>query len=168
MPARPASDWLVGMVCWLGMALALSAQDAPKPPPATPSHSVQQQLDELRAGQQRLFHELAEIKKLLRDSSLRTDSPARTDFAPKPAPPNVAMVNVFGEPFRGTNSARAAIIEYSDFNCSFCGRYARNIFPRVDAEYVQAGKVRYFFPAGWAFMALPPSSWAHSARTVVS
>jgi protein-disulfide isomerase len=109
--------------------------------PATPrtQESIQQQLDELKAGQDRLFKELEEIKKLLGTTAGHDTS------AGKPATPKVSTANVHGEPYRGTNTARAAIIEYSDFDCSFCGRYSRDIFPQLDREYIQTGKVRYFF-----------------------
>jgi protein-disulfide isomerase len=119
--------------------LLVIADEPQKTHAEAPAASVQQQLDELRQGQQQLRGEIEEIKKLLQGK------PARTDFASKPAAPTVTSVNVYREPFRGTNTARIGLIEYSDFDCSYCGIYARNIFPRVDAEYVTAGKVRYFF-----------------------
>jgi len=101
--------------------------------------SLQQQLDELRAGQAQLRQELDEIKALLQERAGRTNTSTRS------GPPNIVSANVHGEPFRGTNTARVAIIEYSDFDCSFCGRYARAVFPQIDQEYVQTGKVKYFF-----------------------
>jgi protein-disulfide isomerase len=101
--------------------------------------SLQQQIDELKENQQHLIKEVAEIKKLLeqRMSSINSSN--------KPAVPSVSTANIHGEPFRGTNTARIAIIEYSDFGCSFCGRYAREIYPQIDQEYVRSGKVRYYF-----------------------
>lgn len=139
MPLGEVRMSLALFICLLRMALPCHAQKSQKTAPQEPSGSVQHQLDELKDGQQRLLKEVEEIKKLLQEK------PARTDFGAKPAAPNVTSVNVYGEPYRGTNTARVAIIEYSDFDCSFCGRYARNIFPRVDENYVQRGKVRYFF-----------------------
>lgn len=53
--------------------------------------------------------------------------------------------NVRGEPFRGSTNTQVAIIEYSDFNCSFCAKYATNLYPQLDRDYVRTGKVRYFF-----------------------
>ena len=119
--------------------LPSDAEEPQKSPAEAPSASVQQQLDELREGQQRLLREVEEIKKLVQEKS------ARIDAGSKPAAPKISSVNVFGEPFRGTNTAKVALIEYSDFDCSFCGRYARNIFSKIDADYVRPGKVRYFF-----------------------
>lgn len=116
------------------------AADQPSVPASPPAQdSIQKQLDELKAGQQRLFMEVEAIKKLLEERT------ARTNLGGPPGAPNVASANITGEPFRGTNSAKIAIIEYSDFDCSFCGRYARNVFPKIDADYVTTGKVRYFF-----------------------
>ncbi len=139
MPPAPLPNPLIWTTCFLGLALPLSAEPTQDPEPQKPSPTIQQQLDELKAGQERLLKEVEELKKLLQDN------PARIDFGSKPTAPQISSINVYGEPFRGTNTARVAIIEYSDFNCPFCGRYAREIFPRVDADFVQAGKVRYFF-----------------------
>jgi len=103
------------------------------------SASIQQQLDELRAGQAELRAELEEIKRLLQSPAVRTN------VGNKPTVPVVDSVNVRGEPFRGTNAARVAIIEYSDFGCSFCGKYARQVFPHLDGDYIKTGKLRYYF-----------------------
>jgi protein-disulfide isomerase len=36
-------------------------------------------------------------------------------------------------------------MEYSDFACSFCARYARDVYPRIQQRYVDTGKIRYYF-----------------------
>jgi len=46
---------------------------------------------------------------------------------------------------RGDTDARVAIIEFSDFECPFCGRHARDTYPRLVADYVDTGKVQYVF-----------------------
>ncbi len=38
-----------------------------------------------------------------------------------------------------------AILEYSDFDCSFCAKYATEIFPLIDQAYLQSGQVNYYF-----------------------
>lgn len=100
--------------------------------------SIQQQIDDLKEGQQRMLKELAEIKKLLQDRTNRVEGA-------KPATPNAISLNVHGEPFKGGNRARVAIVEYSDFDCSFCAKYATEIYPLIDENYVKAGKIKYFF-----------------------
>ena len=46
---------------------------------------------------------------------------------------------------KGSAAARAAIIEFSDFECPFCARHARQVYPRLVEEYVDTGKVQYVF-----------------------
>lgn len=44
---------------------------------------------------------------------------------------------------RGSRDAPITVIEFSDFGCGFCGRFALDVFPTIDAEYITAGKVRW-------------------------
>jgi len=106
---------------------------------STAAPSIQEQLEELKDGQRQLRKELEEIRKLLEVRA------AVTNNAAGPEVPKISSVDVFGEPYAGTNTARIAIIEYSDFDCSFCSKYARKVFPRIHEDYVKTGKVRYFF-----------------------
>ncbi len=46
--------------------------------------------------------------------------------------------NVLGNP-----QAPVSIIEYSDLQCPFCARFARETFPQIKSEYIDTGKVRY-------------------------
>ena len=117
----------------------LCAEDQKKPEPPALSPSLQQQIDELKKGQELLLKEVEEIKQLLQQR------PARAEFAAKPVAPTVSSVNIHGEPFRGEQAARVAIMEFSDFECSFCGKYARETYPQLDQDYIKPGKVRYFF-----------------------
>ncbi len=121
--------------------LSLAAAESPGPAP------LQQQIDELKAGQQRLSEELQTIRKLLQDT------PSRADYGARPQFPGVLNLGVRGEPFQGATNARFAIVEYSDFDCSHCARYAREIFPRLEQDFLKTGKLKYFFgdlpdPAG--------------------
>lgn len=128
-----------------GVFLMVSAQPSieKSTPPKSPK-SLQQQIDALRESQERMLQGLEEIKALLkevkeRDRSARVEAPALVNSV------TVPQVNIFGEPFKGDSHARVAILEYSDFDCSFCANYATNVFPRIDTEYVKTGKIKYFF-----------------------
>jgi protein-disulfide isomerase len=46
---------------------------------------------------------------------------------------------------KGSPTARVALIEFSDFQCPFCGRYARESSPAIQKEFVDSGKVVYVF-----------------------
>ena len=120
---------VVGLTCL--PAPAQKRDDKPTQKEAT----LQQQVDELKAGQQQILKELQEIRKILQSFQ---------DAAGPQAPQEISLP-VGGEPFKGSPAARVAIIEYSDYQCPFCGEYARDIFPRLDSDYIKAGKVRYYF-----------------------
>jgi len=117
----------------------LRAQDATKPEPETSLASLQHQIDQLRSGQELILKELAEIRKSLPEKAARTDVTARPEL------PRLVSLNVHGEPYRGDNKARIAIVEYSDFDCSFCAKYAKDIYPQIDLNFIRPGKIKYFF-----------------------
>ncbi len=111
----------------------IQARQAPEGP------SLQVQIDRLREGQERLQRDLDEIRALLKERPARAETPAAN------RPTDTLTMNVFGEPFRGSAAARVAILEYSDFDCTFCAKYAKDIYPLIDHAYIQAGLVKYFF-----------------------
>jgi protein-disulfide isomerase len=44
---------------------------------------------------------------------------------------------------KGDPNAPITIVEYTDFQCPFCGRYTRGTFSQIESEYIKTGKVRY-------------------------
>ncbi|GLH74773.1 thioredoxin [Geothrix limicola] len=133
---------LIPTISALGFALLVPALQAQTKAPrgAKPAEaSLQAQIDALREGQAKLQRDLDELKALLKERSTRVESPATAK------PQEILTLNVHGEPFKGSPLARVAILEYSDFDCSFCAKYASEIYPLIDHAYVQGGKVKYFF-----------------------
>jgi protein-disulfide isomerase len=65
---------------------------------------------------------------------------------PPPEPPLPKdPVSLEGAAFAGAPDARAVLIEYSDFQCPYCGKFAREILPEVKQKYVATGKVLFAF-----------------------
>jgi protein-disulfide isomerase len=71
-------------------------------------------------------------------------------FAAKPPDPSAGIVipttdwssaQVDGET-AGAADAKVAVEIYSDFQCPYCGRFAREYLPRLVADYVNTGSVR--------------------------
>ncbi|MCK4670323.1 MAG: DsbA family protein [Nanoarchaeota archaeon] len=49
------------------------------------------------------------------------------------------------DPMLGETDAPVTIIEFSEYQCPFCGKYIRETFPKIKEEYIDTGKVRYVF-----------------------
>jgi protein-disulfide isomerase len=54
-------------------------------------------------------------------------------------------VDADGNFYRGDPKATVKMVEYSDFQCPYCGTYARDTGPQVDAAYVATGKLLLVF-----------------------
>lgn len=74
----------------------------------------------------------------------------RVGFASSPAQPSREPVqqvdNIRLDAARLSNvSGRGdvVIVEFTDFQCQFCGRHARDTFPTLRKELIDSGKVRY-------------------------
>ncbi|HXT66890.1 MAG TPA: thioredoxin domain-containing protein [Nitrospiraceae bacterium] len=46
---------------------------------------------------------------------------------------------------RGRADAPITLIEYSDFTCGYCGKFFRETWPRLQAKYIETGKVRFVY-----------------------
>src|SRR5262245_51573286 len=97
------------------------------------NQSLQQEIDALKAGQQAIQKDLQEIKTLLR-SMARGGAPS--------APQNVVL-NVADASFKGEKNAKVTLVEYTDFQCPFCGKYVHETFPQIEEEYIKTGKLKY-------------------------
>lgn len=46
---------------------------------------------------------------------------------------------------KGSAKAPFTIIEFSDFQCSFCWKFWKETLPRLEEEYIKSGKVRFVY-----------------------
>jgi protein-disulfide isomerase len=65
-------------------------------------------------------------------------APAASGAAATPAP---VEVETAGRPVRGPADAEVTMVEFVDFECPFCGSYARETLPRIESEY--GDRIRY-------------------------
>ena len=56
---------------------------------------------------------------------------------PLPAEP----LSMAGVELKGNSAARVVMLEFSDFECPFCGRFARETLPSIEARYVDSGEI---------------------------
>lgn len=78
-------------------------------------------------------------------------SPAGGAAAPTaPAPENEPLADaawrkllVSPAAAKGPENAKVTIVEFTDYECPFCGRHFEQTNPQIQANYVDTGKVRY-------------------------
>ena len=54
-------------------------------------------------------------------------------------------VPIEGTPSVGDPNAPVVIIEFSDFECPFCAKFVKEIFPELKAKYIDTGEVQFVF-----------------------
>ncbi|MBR9693244.1 thioredoxin domain-containing protein [Candidatus Woesearchaeota archaeon] len=54
-------------------------------------------------------------------------------------------VRINDDPMLGNDSARVTIIEFSDFFCTACKQFHEQAWPRLKANYIDTGKVRFVY-----------------------
>lgn len=77
-------------------------------------------------------------------SALLTFAPVGLAQSESPGPKEIVSLLAKG-PARGAPNAPVTIIELSDFQCIFCGKFWKETLPRLDAEYIRLGKVRLVY-----------------------
>jgi protein-disulfide isomerase len=61
---------------------------------------------------------------------------------PRVIPLPAATLSLEGASSKGASTAPVVLVEFTDFECPYCGRFARDLFPALVREYVDTGKVQ--------------------------
>ena len=117
---------------------------------------LRKEVEALRQGQLQLQRELQEINALLRRRQA-----AVIDV------PNVVLP-IDGYPSKGSQSAKLILVEFTDYQCPFCGRHFQQTSPQIERDYVNTGRIKYVvrdFPLESIHKdALKAAEAAHCAR----
>ena len=75
-----------------------------------------------------------------------TERNARTAREPRP-PVQLELPAVRVDEMRalGSEAATVAIVEFADYQCSYCRRFHFEMLPRLKRAYIDTGKLRYFY-----------------------
>ena len=95
---------------------------------------LQEAIAELKEGQEAMQKDLAEIKKLVQKGARA--APAKAGFREQD-------VSIGDSPVIGDAKATITLIEFSDYQCPYCSRHYRDVMPKIVADYVDTGKVKY-------------------------
>ncbi len=76
-------------------------------------------------------------------------------------------VSIVGDPVKGDSNAAVTIVEFSEFQCPYCGKYVDEAYKNIMDDYVKTGKVKYVFrdfPLGFHAEAKPAAMAAECAH----
>ncbi|MEK7165603.1 MAG: thioredoxin domain-containing protein, partial [Patescibacteria group bacterium] len=62
----------------------------------------------------------------------------------EPTGPLSTDIDVAKIPALGKEGAKVAVVEYTDYQCPFCGQLFTNAFPQIKKDYIDTGKIRYY------------------------
>lgn len=90
--------------------------------------ALQQEVQALKAGQKDMQKDLKTVKDILMGKQ-----PPLEDVY-------VSLKDAFSQ---GAADAKVTLVEFSDFQCPYCGRYASETYSQIIDQYVKTGKIRY-------------------------
>lgn len=98
--------------------------------------SIQKELKALQENQEKIQEQIADLTKKVNSRPAARSRNRDLD--------NVT-VSLEGDPVRGDENASLVLLEFSDYQCPFCGRHTKNTSPQLIKEYVDTGIIRYAF-----------------------
>lgn len=105
--------------------------------PAHDLAAVTAELGRIKADLAIVKGQLAQVLRLL--------SQQRPAQAARAAPSGPVRANIADAPILGRADAPVTIVEFSDYQCPFCGRFFATTLPALKKEYIETAKVRYVF-----------------------
>src|SRR5439155_17461435 len=118
----PISAVLIGMFVLATQSFAQT--------PAADVQALRKEVEALQAGQKEMQKTLQTVKDIL---------------IGKQPPLEDVYVSTDGAMTLGEATAKVVMVEFSDYQCPFCGRHANETFAPLMEQYVKTGKVRYIF-----------------------
>lgn len=76
-------------------------------------------------------------------------------------------VDIGDAPVKGEANAPVTIVEFTDYECPFCGRHYSQTYTLIESEYIDTGKVKYVlmdFPLSFHPQAQKAAESAHCVR----
>jgi protein-disulfide isomerase len=120
---------VLSLACLLPVAVAAQSADDLK--------ALRQEIESLKGSIGAVQRDLQEIKTLLQQGGRQAAGP------PSPVVPESLDMNVSQAYTKGGAGSRVVLVEFSDFQCPFCARHAKQTLPQIEREYVDTGKLLY-------------------------
>jgi len=85
-----------------------------------------------------ILKELREIRRVLEKIEKQGGRSAQA-----PSKPTTASFSIKGKHTLGAEDAPVTVVEFADYQCPFCLRFAKTTFPYLKQKYIDTGKVRW-------------------------
>jgi protein-disulfide isomerase len=125
MPSRMTAIGIGLFVAGIALGVVVTAQQGP----SSEIESLRKEVEALKSRQEQLEAQLGQLLAALGQGR----------------EPQQVTLSLAGAPTRGRQDAKVTMVEFSDFQCPFCGRHVRETMPQIERDYIQTGKVRYVF-----------------------
>jgi protein-disulfide isomerase len=100
--------------------------------------ALRQEIEALKGSIGAVQRDVQEIKTMLQGAL-----GGRQAGPPPPVAPESLELSVADAYAKGGPGSRLVLVEFSDFQCPFCGRHAKQTLPQIEREYVATGKLLY-------------------------
>ncbi len=127
---------LLPLAVALAWPIAAPAKDKEKAPEQTQQQGI------TREQADQILSELRQIRQLLEKGA----GPAAAALKPGDAvldPSGRVRMNLEGSDWLGDPKAPITLVEFTDYQCSFCQRFHLQTFPEIRKRYIETGKVRF-------------------------
>ncbi len=78
-------------------------------------------------------------------------------------PENILKDIPKGIPVLGNPNAKLTIVEFADFQCPYCAKFHKEVFPAIKAKYIDTGKVKFIY-MDYAFLGQESLDAAEAAK----
>jgi len=111
---------------------------------------------------EKILAQLTEVRK-----SLQRIERNQAERGRRPPVPKTASATTRGRPALGSKDAKITVVEFTDYQCPFCSRFATTTFDRIRQNYIDTGKIRWVvldMPLSFHKDAMMASQAAHCAN----
>jgi len=118
------------------------------------TEEILQQLSDLKQEVKGLKSDIATLQQLLASAPKR------------PLVTGPQLVKLHNEISFGDPNAKIAIVEFTDYQCPYCGRHTQSVLPIIKKQLIETGKAKYVmydFPLGFHAQAKPAAIAARCA-----